>query len=282
MATPRPSRQSTGSEDDDRRNSLIRRSWYAMTEVLFPFSPSALASLPKKTFQPRPRYTRADNVPDAPQDEDGQMPTVRDYHAINHLPPQVRIPKKIATPIKVEGKVWFANERSTSGPRSGASAVFVKVLFRIIAAWISYLQTAVLIGTLALALFNASKDQIARNFAYAYAILSIAVTVRTCPWTTRMRFIKSLISWLVQVYGYAVYQHRITMIRRRDPGNFGASGRSTGTLKPYVLHFTTLTDQITGPVLISAFLFFAVLANFIIRGEFDQIVDYMRHFGDTY
>ncbi|KAI1797025.1 hypothetical protein LXA43DRAFT_1089548 [Ganoderma leucocontextum] len=200
MASPRPPRQSNASEDDDRRNSLIRRSWYAMTEVLFPFSPSALASLPKKTFQPRPRYTRADNVPDAPQDEDGQMPTVRDYHAINHLPPQVRIPKKIATPIKVEGKVWFANERT----------------------WISYLQTAVLIGTLAFALFNASKDQVVRNFAYAYAILSIGVVV----------------------YGYAVYQHRITMIRRRDPGHF---------------------DQITGPVLISAFLFFAVLANFIIR-----------------
>ena len=24
-----------------------------------------------------------------------------------------RVPKKIATPIRVEGKVWFANERST-------------------------------------------------------------------------------------------------------------------------------------------------------------------------
>ena len=83
-----------------------------MSEILSPFSPSALASLPTKTFARRPRYTRADNVPDAPQTEDGQMPTVRDYHAINHLPPQVRVPKKIATPIKVEGKVWFANERS--------------------------------------------------------------------------------------------------------------------------------------------------------------------------
>ena len=51
-------------------------------------------------------------MPDAEEDEDGQMPTVRDYHAINSLPPQVRVPKKIATPIKVEGKVWFANERS--------------------------------------------------------------------------------------------------------------------------------------------------------------------------
>ena len=101
------------SEGDDRRDSIIRRSWYAMSDILSPFSPSALASLPKKTFQRRPRYTRVDNIPDAEQDEHGQMPTVRDYHAINSVPPQVRVPKKIATPIKVEGKVWFANERST-------------------------------------------------------------------------------------------------------------------------------------------------------------------------
>ena len=26
-----------------------------------------------------------------------------------------------------------------------------------------------------------------------------------------------------KVYGYAVYQHRITLIRRRDPGHFGVS-----------------------------------------------------------
>ncbi|KAI0671463.1 hypothetical protein C8Q78DRAFT_773465 [Trametes maxima] len=188
------------SEGDDRRDSIIRRSWYAMSDILSPFSPSALASLPKKTFQRRPRYTRVDNIPDAEQDEHGQMPTVRDYHAINSVPAQVRVPKKIATPVKVEGKVWFANERT----------------------WIAYLQTSVLVGTLALALFNASKDEIARNFAYAYAALSVAVLV----------------------YGYAVYQHRITMIRRRDPGHF---------------------DQIVGPVLISAFLFCAVLANFVIR-----------------
>ncbi|KAI0649403.1 hypothetical protein C8Q79DRAFT_1007921 [Trametes meyenii] len=188
------------SEGDDRRDSIIRRSWYAMSDILSPFSPSALASLPKKTFQRRPRYTRVDNIPDAEQDEHGQMPTVRDYHAINSVPAQVRVPKKIATPVKVEGKVWFANERT----------------------WIAYLQTSVLVGTLALALFNASKDHIARNFAYAYAALSVAVLV----------------------YGYAVYQHRITMIRRRDPGHF---------------------DQVVGPILISAFLFCAVLANFVIR-----------------
>lgn len=97
----------------ERDDSLIRRSWHAMSEVFSPFSPSALASLPKRTFKRIPRYTRANYVPEAEQDEHGQMPTVRDYHAINSVPPQVRVPKKIATPIKVEGKVWFANERST-------------------------------------------------------------------------------------------------------------------------------------------------------------------------
>ena len=98
--------------DEDRRSSLLRRSWHAMSDLISPFSPSALASLPKRTFRVRPRYTRTDNVPEAERTQDGQMPTVRDYHAINSLPPQVRVPKKIATPIKVEGKVWFANERS--------------------------------------------------------------------------------------------------------------------------------------------------------------------------
>ena len=97
---------------DQHQNSLISRSWHLMSDVLSPFSPSALAQLPRKTFSSRPRYTRADNVPETIHDEHGQMPTVRDYHAINSVPPQVRVPKKIATPIKVEGKVWFANERS--------------------------------------------------------------------------------------------------------------------------------------------------------------------------
>ncbi len=104
----RHERESTDLSDNGGHDSLIRR-------IFSPFSSSALASLPQKTFQRRPRYTRADNVPEAQQDEHGQMPTVRDYHAINHVPPQVRVPKKVATPIKVEGKVWFANERSAWG-----------------------------------------------------------------------------------------------------------------------------------------------------------------------
>ncbi|KAI0303572.1 hypothetical protein B0F90DRAFT_1707028, partial [Multifurca ochricompacta] len=81
---------------------------------------------------------------------------------------------------------------------------------------------SILIATLSVALFNASKDPIARNFAYVYAVISVGILI----------------------YGYVIYQNRITMIRRRDPEHF---------------------DQIAGPIIISAFLFFAVLGNFIIR-----------------
>ena len=101
-----------GHRRPDSSGGLIRRSWVAMTDMLTPFSPAALASLPKN-IRTRPRYTRADGIPDAELDDEGNMPAARDYHAINSLPPQVRVPKKIATPIKVEAKVWFANERST-------------------------------------------------------------------------------------------------------------------------------------------------------------------------
>ena len=91
-----------------REPSLIRRSIHA---VMSPFSAAALASLPRLK---RPeRYTRADAIPETDTNEHGERPTVRDYHSIN-LPPQVHVPKKIPTSIKVEGKVWFANERSTS------------------------------------------------------------------------------------------------------------------------------------------------------------------------
>lgn len=37
---------------------------------------------------------------------------------------------------------------------------------------------SVLIGTLAVALFNASKDTVARNFAFLYATISVGILVR--------------------------------------------------------------------------------------------------------
>ena len=120
---------------------------------------------------------------------------VRDYHAINDaLPAGVKIPKKIATPIRVEAKVWFANERSECwsfgliGLMSWAclfwdgsvcevpSWILCADLGRCACdsplAWISYLNLSILLGSLALALFNASEDAVARNFAIFYALVS--------------------------------------------------------------------------------------------------------------
>ncbi|KAJ2924304.1 hypothetical protein H1R20_g12782, partial [Candolleomyces eurysporus] len=138
--------------DSGRSGSLLRRSWQA---VLSPFSPSALASLPRVR---RPaRYFRADNIPETEETEGGERPTVRDYHAINTVPPQVRVPKKVPTSVKVEGKVWFANERT----------------------WIAWLNQAMILAALSVALFNASKkDEIAKSFAYVYALISVCTLVR--------------------------------------------------------------------------------------------------------
>ncbi|KAF9533925.1 hypothetical protein CPB83DRAFT_844777 [Crepidotus variabilis] len=182
-------------DDTPQTDSLPRRALHA---ILSPFSSAALSRLPRVK---RPeRYLRADAIPQTNMDDEGQRPTVRDYHAINSLPPNVHVPKKIPTSVKVEGKVWFANERT----------------------WVSWLNISILLATLALGLFNASKDEVARRFAYVYAFISVCVLV----------------------YGYVLYQHRISMIRRRDPGHF---------------------DALAGPIILSVALFVAVLANFIIR-----------------
>ena len=81
-----------------------------MSDLFSPFSASALASLPNLK---RPiRYMRTDAIPETQQDVNGRRPAVRDYNSISFIPEQVRVPKKILTSIQVEGKVWFANERS--------------------------------------------------------------------------------------------------------------------------------------------------------------------------
>ncbi|OCB85290.1 hypothetical protein A7U60_g7595 [Sanghuangporus baumii] len=236
---------SSHPQTETKHEGLLKRSWHA---VLQPFSSTALQSLPDTSRRNRDRETRADRIPEGEGDV-----FVHEYQAIsgsnNAGPPPgeggeatvnedgtdagggggggggaapvtVRVPKKIPTPIKVEGKVWFANERT----------------------WIAYLNIGVLLGTLALALFNASEDAIARDFAYIYAGISVCVVVRSIFLSCVQHELKLFRT--AQVYGWSIYQKRITMIRKRDPGHF---------------------DQIIGPVIISALLFFAVLANFILR-----------------
>jgi len=194
-----------------RKSSLFKRSWTAVADVISPFSPSALATLPKVPIERSDREIRADNIPEVGS---STFAGVRDYNSVNtSLPPNVPVPQKIPTTIKVEGKVWFANERT----------------------WIAYTNIGVLLGTLALGLSTASKDKISLYFGYIYALISCGVIV----------------------YGYVVYQKRVTMIRKRDPGSF---------------------DQLWGPVIISALLFVAVATNFCIRlGEFQKLKDQPNH-----
>jgi hypothetical protein len=80
-------------------------------------------------------------------------------------------------------------------------------------------NVSLLLGTLAIALYNASKDSIAKQFALVYAVISLLV----------FRFDSSicacqphrLLTLRIPSYGFVTYQKRITMIRKRDPNHFG-------------------------------------------------------------
>ena len=85
---------------------------------------------------------------------------VRDYNAINHPDVHVRVPsefvfasslilEKVSTAVKVESKVWFANERT----------------------FISYLSMGLLLSTIASGLLFGARDSAARYFALAYAAM---------------------------------------------------------------------------------------------------------------
>jgi len=55
--------------------------------------------------------------------------------------------------------------------------LFINISLILFSAWVSYLNIGVLIGAFALALFNASKDDVAKNFAYFYAAVSVGIIV---------------------------------------------------------------------------------------------------------
>lgn len=93
-----------------RQNSILKRSWNAVADAISPFSSSALQSLPRVPIGLPDREVRTDNIPEPGS---SSYAAVRDYNSVNPaLPPNVPVPQKLATPIRVEGKVWFANERS--------------------------------------------------------------------------------------------------------------------------------------------------------------------------
>ena len=138
--------------------------------------------------------------------------------------------EKIATPVKVEAKVWFANERT----------------------YISYLSMGLLLSTISSGLLFGARDGTARYFAIAYA----AVYVTLLFYSSRRQLIYR--SAAVLIYGYVLYQRRLTMISARDSGSFGM-WTFIRTSRGW------LADTLLGPLLICAALFIAILANFIFR-----------------
>ncbi|WVR07537.1 hypothetical protein IAU60_004579 [Kwoniella sp. DSM 27419] len=120
-----------------------------VTDFFFhPFSSAALKLLPKRGVGMRAKSKRADRIPD-----NSERPLLTDYHSINDPTIRVRVPKKVATPVKVEAKVWFANERT----------------------FISYLSMGILLSTIASGLLFGARDSPARWFAFAYAAISAGV-----------------------------------------------------------------------------------------------------------
>jgi len=124
------------------------------------------------------------------------------------------------------------------------------------AAWVSWLNISVLLATLSLGLFNASKDVIARRFAYVYAVISVCVLVR--------------FFFLDQPPSHMVYLD-LRLLSLPTPDKYDSSQRSwTFRYALSLNHFSSTkyhpTDALAGPVILSIALFVAVLANFIIRG----------------
>lgn len=68
------------------------------------------------------------------------------------LPPGVKVPKKIVTPLRVEPKVFFANERT----------------------YFSWMSFGTLISTFSLALFNAG-DAVGKLSGIVYSLVSVSI-----------------------------------------------------------------------------------------------------------
>ena len=73
------------------------------------------------------------------------------------LPPGVHIPRKIPTPVRVEPKVFFANERT----------------------YFSWMTFAVLLGSFSVALFN-TGDKIGKIAGLMYTLISLSTLIYGC------------------------------------------------------------------------------------------------------
>ena len=113
---------------------------------------------------------------------------------------------------------------------------------------------------MAITLFNASRDPIATKFAYIYAAISIGILVSS-PLTSHVRA------------GLTIQPPsglRISPLSTQDNYDSTKASRKLWYASSWCIKtwqsVTPVADETTGPLLIAATLFIAVLSNFIIRG----------------
>ncbi|ORY35514.1 putative vacuole fusion, non-autophagic-related protein [Naematelia encephala] len=127
--------------------SSTRTGWQQLTDAFYhPFSSGALRRLPARGEGMRVKSKRADRIPD-----DG----AQYYHAVDDPTIQLRVPHKKPTAVKVESKVWLANERTHN----------------------AYLSLGVMVSTIASGLLFGARDSMARWFAFAYALISAGILI---------------------------------------------------------------------------------------------------------
>lgn len=180
----------------------------------------------------------------------------QNYGSVLDLPPERRVPKpkQVRGPVRVEAKVWFANEvcmRTDDHRESDSVSADIDSLCtcaHLQRTWISWLRVSLLIGSFSLAMYNSA------SFFSTHPRHPIPPGEEpgpSVPWTNpnantirSFAVVYALISIMTLGWGLFNYHRRLYLIRTKYAGDF---------------------DDLIGPPVICAALFIAVLLNFITR-----------------
>ncbi|PWN88710.1 hypothetical protein FA10DRAFT_288236 [Acaromyces ingoldii] len=166
-------------------SSAYRRSMHAL-QTTFGWSGSSNGA----------EYERQPLLQDEQQQQLGQNQAGTSYGSVLDLPPERRVPKPkaVKSPVRVEAKVWFANERT----------------------WISWLRVSLLIGSFALAMYNSA------NFFSSHHHHDDAGRAKGPQPSTIRNFslVYAGISILTLVWGLFNYHRRLHLIRTKYAGDF--------------------------------------------------------------
>ncbi|CAO1639404.1 unnamed protein product [Sympodiomycopsis kandeliae] len=202
------------------RGTLYRRSAMVLNSVTSLFTGGSNATAADEQREPLLQQ-------EVEQEEElGTSSGRRTYGSTSNRRRNVPKPPTVKSPVRVEAKVWLANERT----------------------WISWLHISLLIGSFALALFNSADF-----FSHHHPDLPEDPTKPRHPKrnnalepsTIRVfGLVYAGIAILTLSWGLGNYLRRLHLIKTKYAGSF---------------------DDLIGPPLICVALFLAVLLNFIVR-----------------